>query len=159
MARKTLEFLTTADDRDKGKLFYITELPATQAEALAIRAMGAMARAGLELNEETLGGGGGNLAVILGAGLKAFLAAPWEDLQPLLAEIFSCITRIPDASKPDVRRPLIEDDIEEVTTRIRLRDEVIRLHLGFSLADELLRALSAMTDPEGSQITSTSPAP
>jgi hypothetical protein len=153
VARKSVEVRITAEGRDKGKTFFLTEMSAASAEAWAIRAMGAMARAGSDISLETLAGGAGSMTVLVAAGMKAFLAAPWEDIEPLLAELFGCVQIQPDPGHPEVRRPLVGDDVEEIDTRIRLRDEVIRLHVGFSLADTLLTAVSAMTPAEDESLS------
>jgi hypothetical protein len=63
----------------------------------------------------------------------------YEDIAPLMEEMFQCVTVQPDARHPNVIRPLIDfgtdgDDIEEIATRLRLRAEVFNLHAGFSNA-------------------------
>ena len=141
MARKSKPVTIEAPGRDHGKRFIITEMPAAQAEAWAFRAMGAMARAGLDIPTGTMESGMAGFAMV---GLKAFLAAPWEVVAPLLAEAMACVRVIMPAF-PD-GRALVEDgngdDIEEVATRIKLRDEVFELHLGFSIATALLMAVA-----------------
>jgi hypothetical protein len=54
---------------------------------------------------------------------------------------------------------LIEDDIEEVATRLRLREEVIFLHLGFSIRAWIAKLNLAMTAAaiENTPNTPTSP--
>src|SRR5262252_2336578 len=52
MARKTREVVVTDGGRDDGKHFIITELPASQAERWAARALMAMVRADVELPED-----------------------------------------------------------------------------------------------------------
>ena len=47
----------------------------------------------------------------------------------------SCVTVIPDPTRPQVFRQLVETDIEEIATRLRLRDEVIALHTNFSIRE------------------------
>lgn len=138
MARKTKPVTITAEGRDKGKQYVLTEMPASQAEAWAFRAFGAMTRAGIDVPEEVVTSGMAGLAAI---GLKAFLAAPWSDAEPLLAEMMACVQVQPDPSKPEILRKLIEDDIEETATRVHLRDEVFALHTGFSIAGSLLNAV------------------
>jgi hypothetical protein len=51
--------------------------------------------------------------------------------------MMTCIRFKPNATEIGIR-PLIDDDIEEVATRLRLRDEVIDLHMGFFSARLLL---------------------
>lgn len=127
MARKSANF-TGTDDRDKGKLFVITEMSAEQAEAWAMRAMLALMASGVDIDEgfEELG-----MAALAELGLKALSGLQWEVAQPLLAEMFTCIQLIPDPKKTHVVRGLIGDDIEEVSTRLQLRVEVFKLHTSF----------------------------
>src|SRR5690606_28017043 len=74
---------------------------------------------------------------VVAAGFQAFLKGPWDEVKPLLDEMFECVKAMPDPSKPAIVRPLIEDDIEEIASRVKLRDEVFELHAGFSLAGAL----------------------
>lgn len=55
----------------------------------------------------------------------------WEVAEPLLEEMWACVQIMPDSSKPHVVRNLIEQDIEEIATRIKLRAEVWKLHVDF----------------------------
>jgi hypothetical protein len=72
-------------------------------------------------------------------------------------EMFRCIAFLPDPRRPELARPLLEDDIEEVATRIALRQEVLDLHLGFSLAGSLSTLASpARASAPTSQSMSTS---
>jgi len=134
MARKTKVVMIEAEGRDQGKHFLLTELPASQAERWATRALMAMGKSGVEIPDGIERAGIAGLAMI---GLRALVGMPFEDAQPLLDEMFTCIQIIPDPARPQVHRYLIEDDIEEVATRLLLRQEVIELHTGFSLAGAL----------------------
>lgn len=138
MARKTEAVVITTGGRDQGKHYLLTEMPASKAESWAFRAFGAMARAGIDIPEEIVASGMVGLSAL---GLKAFLASDWADVEPLLADMMACVQMRPDPDKPDILRTLIEDDIEEPATRARLRDEVFKLHVGFSIADSLLNAV------------------
>jgi len=155
MARKTSIITIDNDDRDAGKKFEITEMSAEQAEAWAERALGAIGRSNLDIPEDVLTRG---LAGIVIVGLKTFASIPWAELKPLLDEMFQCIALIPPAS-PNLRikEPVLSTQIEEVKTRILLRDAVLELHLGFSIAGELskLRAAS-LARLQDSQNTPTS---
>jgi hypothetical protein len=57
----------------------------------------------------------------------------WEQAEPLLNEMMQCVMRKESAT---VIRPLVEEDIDEITTLLMLRREVLELHLGFSLAEK-----------------------
>jgi hypothetical protein len=48
-------------------------------------------------------------------------------MKPLLDEMFACV----QITEPKITRSLTPDDIEEVTTRLKLREEVLQIHLGF----------------------------
>lgn len=163
MARKTETVIITGDanNRDNGKHFLLTEMPAAQAESWANRALLAIGRSAAEIDTAAAPGG---MAGIYTIGATALSRLRWEDAQPLLDEMFGCIQIIGDPTKPQATtRKLLEGenaDIEEVTTRWQLREKVISLHLGFSLADRLsifLQLLSAK--PSISPNTSTSPSP
>jgi hypothetical protein len=66
-----------------------------------------------------------------------------EDAAPLLAEMMDCVKIIPNPSEPNVMRPLVADDIEEVRTRIELRKAILELHMGFSFADAASKSAAA----------------
>lgn len=131
MARKVDTVEIEADNRDKGKRYLLTEMPASRAEKWATRALLALGRVNPEIPEDAASMGMAGIAAI---GVSMFAKLAWEDAEPLLDEMFGCIQFLPATNSP---RPLLEDDIEEVTTRARLRSEVIKLHTGFSPAAEL----------------------
>jgi hypothetical protein len=159
MARKTIDVTISAEGRDKGKVYRITELPASQCERWALRLMNAAAKTPGSVSPGLLRAG------IQGMGALALAAsarANWEDIEPLLNEMFSCIQFVPS---PDVVRRLIEDDIEEVLTRIQLRREVLELHTGFfeAAVNWMLTVIAQSSRQqqadESSLNTPTSPAP
>lgn len=113
------------DGRDKGKQFHIREMSAAQAEAWAIRALLAIGNAGVEIPEDAAGLG---MAGLFAVGIKALMSIPYAAAEPLLDEMMSCVQAMPSAN---VTRALVEDDIEEVTTRFKLRRAVWELHTGF----------------------------
>lgn len=128
MARKQSTVRIADEGRDQGKVFLLTELSAMRAEKWAARALFALAKGDVELPENFAGLGMAELARL---GIDALAHVPWELAEPLFDEMWSCVVLIPDPSKPIVTRALIEDDIEEVKTRIQLRKEVLNLHLDF----------------------------
>jgi hypothetical protein len=136
MARKTKTVVIESEGRDKGKMFHITELPASQSEAWATRALFVMMNCGVEVPDDLLSAG---LAGIAAIGIKSLSRVPYEMAKPLFDEMMECVAIVPDPKQPAVRRgyggvgPLIEDDIEEVTTRLILRKAVFDLHLDFFL--------------------------
>lgn len=131
MARKEIDYSVDGDNRDTGKLFRITEMPATEAEWWAIRAGLAMAKNGVEVPDNIADMGMHEMARI-GFGMLAKVD-PF-DAKPLLDELMKCVKIIPDPSNRSIVRSLIDSDIEEVSTRLKLRAEVFKLHVGFSQA-------------------------
>jgi hypothetical protein len=138
--RKTLTVTIDAPGRDQGKAFVLREMPASQAEKWAARAFLALAKSGVEVPDNIAAAG---LSGVAAMGIKAFGGMSFRDAEPLLDEMFGCVSHIPDPARPAVVRALIEDDIEEVATRLKLRLELFRLHMDFSVAACLLTSAQA----------------
>jgi hypothetical protein len=134
MARHTSKYTVTDEGRDKGKVFVITEMPAARGEDWAARALSAVMGANPELPDDfdQLG-----MAALAELGLKSLASLQWEIVKPLFAEMMDCVEIIPDPRKPHVVRAIIEEDIEEIMTRFKLRLEWWTLHMGFLGAVDL----------------------
>lgn len=128
MARAVINYTVSDEGRDLGKTFVITEMSATQAERWATRVLLAFMQSNPEVPEGLDQMGLAGLAQI---GIKALAGVRWETLDPLLEEMMTCVKIMPDKKKPAIIRDLIESDIEEVATRIKLRAEIWTLHMGF----------------------------
>jgi len=132
--RKT-KYVTIEGDketnRDVGKTFQITEMPASQAERWAFRVFQALARSGVDVPDHLAGSGMAGMAMM---GLKTLANTPFHEAVDLLDEMFSCIKIVRDRSHPDMAFDMMEEDVEEVSTRAILRTEVFELHTGFSMA-------------------------
>jgi len=139
------------DNRDKGKTFVLTEMPAAQAEKWAIRIAMAMNRAGVDTGDVH----GMGMAAIAGFGLKALLNVNYYDVEPLLDEMWQFVQIMPDQRHPSIVRPLVDDDIEEIQTRAKLRMDVLNLHISFS--QPVGQSTSATTVPAGSDSMQMSP--
>jgi|SRR5690348_869406 len=129
MARKVLTYevkSNNSENRDAGKVFVITEMPATQAQRWAMRAFLAMARNGVELPDDVEGLG---IAGMVHYGMDMIAKLPFEEADFLVERLMECVQIQPS---PGVVRKLIESDIEEVTTRFILAKEAFRLHVNFS---------------------------
>lgn len=163
MGRKTRD-VTIPDlgpddtSRDKGKLFLITEMPADASEKWAMRMFFALSSSGIDIAANVRASG------MLGIGsltISIFKNVPPAEAELLMDEMFACVQRIEvhPSSGARVTRPLVQDDTEEVATRTLLREAVLSLHVGFSVADALWNFLteirSALALPN-SQNTSTS---
>ncbi|MFJ3048514.1 hypothetical protein ACIPEN_21990 [Herbaspirillum chlorophenolicum] len=154
MARKTATITIEADGRDKGKTFHLTEMSAARSEEWAERALLALVRGGVDVPDDVMSLGLAGIAVL---GLKALQGLPWDLAKPLLEEMFTCVRRMPNPSKPNVIRDLVEDDIEEVKTRLQLRWEILKLHIDFFTDEALLtQARKAVAASQGSSNTPTS---
>lgn len=128
MARKELYYTVESKGRDTGKVFFIREMPASQAEWWAIRAGMAMARNGVELPDNF---GDMGMAAMAATGLSMVAKIPTEEAKPLLDELMKCVQCMPNPADQNIKRNLVEDDTEEVATRIKLRAEVFKLHVDF----------------------------
>lgn len=160
MARREKRVTIPSDDpnnRDEGKTFLLREMPATQAEDWAMRALLALTAAGAEIPDDLEGAGMAGLAVM---GVQALTGLKHADVKPLMDEMFTCVQICPDRQNPNVARPLVEDDIEEVSTRLVLRKAILELHVGFSLPGGPSKSISETLGPAGgvTKITRTSPA-
>ena len=131
MARKSLTVTITDPGRDLGKTFLLREMPAKQAEKWALKALLALSHADVDVPEEILTSG---MAGIASFGIKALGKLNFYDAEPLLDEMFAFVSCIPDPVRPEVVRALIDDDIEEVKTRLQLRKDLLMLHINFSTA-------------------------
>ncbi|KVP59345.1 hypothetical protein WJ91_12785 [Burkholderia ubonensis] len=125
MARKTSTF-TAADGRDAGKRFLITEMSAARSEEWAARALFAAMSCGVEVPDDVLNAG---LAGVAAIGVKSLGRVPFELVKPLFDEMMDCVQYEFEPGRPGGARALIESDIEEVATRLKLRKAVLDLHL------------------------------
>lgn len=133
MSRKEMEW-AAMDGRDKGKLFFITEMSARQAHRWATRALFAAVNGGATIPESVAEMGMAGLASL---GIKALAGINAEQAEPLLDELLACVQIMPDPMKPQIKRKLMEEasDIEEAVTYFKLQKEVLALHLDFFTAD------------------------
>jgi len=128
MARKETTFVAETG-RDNGKQFLITEMSASQAESWAFRVILAIGNAGIEIPDNLASQG---MAGLMAVGYMNLLKIPFEAAKPLLDEMMGCVQVVPS---PNIKRPLIEDDIEEVKTRLLIRKAIWDLHMDFFLGE------------------------
>jgi hypothetical protein len=124
--RKTKLVTIDAENRDKGKTYLITEMGAAKAEKWAMRALLALMKSGIEVPEDAAQQG---IAGLANVNLSSLGSIPFELAEPLLDEMMECV-KIAPAAMPQ-GRALMEEDIEEISTRLKLRKEVLDLHIGF----------------------------
>ena len=135
MARKETTFVSETG-RDLGKQFLITEMPASQAENWAFKAILAVGNAGIEIPDNLASQG---MAGLMAIGYMNLLKIPFEAAKPLLDEMMTCVQIIPSAN---IKRKLVEEDIEEVATRLQLRKATWNLHMDFFLNESKLTSES-----------------
>jgi hypothetical protein len=153
MARRTLSVTISDDNRDAGKTFVITEVSAVQAEEWGLRALMALGTAGIVVPKELADAGLVGAAIV---GYQAFMGAKWEAVSPLWKEMLP--QSVQYEPSPGTRMPWNEILVEEVSTLLKLRQTILELHTGFTLA-ELAQRLTAATSALGSSSPSTSTSP
>lgn len=152
--RKTKDMEIPLDNRDKGKIFRIREMSAAEAEWWAMRALMCLQKAGTDVGDAQ-SMPMNQLAVV---GIQALFKLNPDDIKPLLDQMWKSVTIVPDRANMVFDRPLLEEDIEEVTTRLLLRAEVIALHTGFSMPDVSSILQTSEKSSTDSKTTRTSPA-
>ncbi len=154
MARKELRVSITDEGRDKGKTFVLHEMSSKQAERWFIRLIMALANAGAKMPENTLFGGAAAFAEMqttlrnsLVVAIKAIQGLEYREVNALLDEMEPFIRYQPTADSPTPPPEQMifagnDCQIDEVSTWIKLRFELVQLHVGFSLA-----AAASTTEP------------
>lgn len=123
MARTIANYTVTADGRDKGKKFIITEMAPRVGHRWACRALLAMGAAGADIAGLSASSG---MAGVASLGFQAFIGGINPDTaQELLDELLTCVT----VNHGSMERALIEDDIDEIMTIFSLQKEVFMLHV------------------------------
>ena len=140
MARKEKLVTITREGRDKGRVYHIQEMAATQGELFAARAFLGIAQGGLDVPEDLRQSGMAGLSKF---GLELIAKLKFNDAKELMTEMMDCVSFVPDPRNPSFHRALIDDDIDEVMTRLELRKEWFALHFDFF-------ASAAPSTPEGS---------
>lgn len=144
MARREQVYVVEAEGRDHGKRYFIREWTADRAEDWGVRALIAIARSGADI-PDAVGTNAGMMGVAM-MGLRSMSNIDSKEVTGLLNELLECVQIMPNDQDDRVKRPLGtgQDDIEEVTTRLRLKSEVFALHTGFSLAEVKQKLISAV---------------
>jgi hypothetical protein len=157
MARKSIDVTITpenspsADGRDNGKTFRITEMSAYDAEKWALRAnMALLPKLSQDLTPEALeqihSAPGMMTLQRLGMVLGGLI---FEETNHIMDDLIArCVQYVPDARNPGIVRPIGmagAEDIEEASTYATLRREAMNLHSNFTLAAALLELISVMS--------------
>lgn len=144
MARRTAAITVTADGRDKGKVYHLHELGSVAGERWFMRAMQMLIRSGVDVPPNILEQGAmGFVTLGIGACLTGLGKAPHHEYEELMDQMLPCIVGYQEVT-PDGKLgaivtniALISDQTEEIATWFFLREQIVSLHLGFSLAAKL----------------------
>jgi len=127
--RKTVDILGVG--RDENKVYRITEFGAFKAERIAMRGLWAIAASGVEIPEDM---STAPLAKLVEIGIMSLAKIPFNVAEPLLIEMLEAVTLV----MPDSQiRKILPDDIEEYRTILKLRKEIISLHIDFFFENEV----------------------
>jgi hypothetical protein len=160
LKRKVVEVPASWGERDVGKVFEITEMNVYKAEKWAAAMTFALKGTSAQIPEADYPLGAVGVMV---RGINAFLGADVDidKVWPLWEELLTCVKIIRNPT-PDkvtglpVAHPLMPNDIWEVKTLLWLRQEVLSLHVGFSILDALYGWISAILQHPASKSTPTS---
>lgn len=131
MARYTkIVKIEASGKRDAGKSYFITEMSAHDSFKWGCKAVLALVNAGVNLPDGSENLGMAGLVGLTLSSLKTGLK--WEEAEPLMDELMTCVKFIPDPNKPDIVRDIYPGDIEEFTTIAQLHSEVFKLHINFT---------------------------
>jgi hypothetical protein len=137
-------------NRDGGKTYLLTEMPALVAERWARHAIAACSRNDLNVKDEVAKLG------MLGFYLVGFQALAGGDVDAVDALMDQMLPCIKIVESETVTRPLGGDgDISEVSTLYILRKELIELHMGFTFAELASNLAASLAEQMTSQNTQT----
>ena len=126
--------ITIETGRDAGKVYKVTEMPASKLEKWAARALLALFAGDVPADVVQMARGS-NAAALVGNVMSGLGSLRWEDVEPLYDELLTCVARVPDPGRPEVVVPLvpanIDAHVQDVTTLWRLRAEALELCFGF----------------------------
>lgn len=125
-------------NRDKGKVFVLTEMAPRIGHAWATKAIFAMLNSGVEIPDDLAKQGLAGLAVM---GLGSMSSIPHAVAGPLLDELFNCV----QIRQSRVDRPLVDEDIEEISTLFDLQREVLTMHIAPFISGDSLNSVSSPT--------------
>lgn len=134
MARREKTIKIAAQNRDFGKVYEIHELPVMVVEEWVTKAFLAMLHGGAQIPDEIVKLGLAGLASMKIEDILLAMSSGvnYADVKELMDQMLTAITYKPS---PDVSRfykPGVDDmDIEELSTLITLRREVVTIHTDF----------------------------
>ena len=128
------KIVTIETGRDAGKTFLVQEMPASRLEKWAARAL--LALFGGNVPMDIFQTGKTSTALALAKTIRSGMGAlSWEAVEPIYDELLTCVSRVPDATKPQNRVPLtpgnIDAHVEDVSTLVTLRLSVLEVCFSF----------------------------
>lgn len=130
------------ETRDAGKVFILTEMPAMQAEKWGLRALMALGSSGITVPQELADAGIIGVALL---GYQVFMGAKFDEVEPLMDEMMQCVQY---RAGENVLMPFSQfgiSTIEEPSTMLVLREQLMELHTGFTLAEVAQRLKAAVS--------------
>lgn len=159
MARKEA-IVTIQGGRDDSRQYHILEMSALKAERWAAKALLAIVESGTDIPDLDPNAGIQALAAV---GLKGIMGLRFESLEPLLDEMLECVSYLRKPNDTTTKTKITPENcdlyIEDVSTLVKLRAEVLSVHLGFSLAEKISASLPGQEEKAGAttQATQTPP--
>mgnify|MGYP007010366395 FL=1 len=123
--------VTIEKGRDKGKRFFISEMPVRKLEWWALRLiLSALGNDGIDQSKES------PLMLLGSMGVGILTKVKPADAKPLMDEMLDYMKILPNPTDPTVQRHIDDDDIEDLGTLFKLRAEWFKLHMDFLASGE-----------------------
>lgn len=133
MARNTKEIFIESG-RDAGKKFVITEKSALESEKFFVKLLLSVGK-NTNLGEVIANQGSLTALANKEAILEILLSLDFDVAQELMDDMMTCIQfKYVTKGIPETR-PLVKEDIQDISTLMKLREEVINLHINFTDAE------------------------
>lgn len=152
--------ITITTGRDAGKVYKVTEMPASRLEKWAARALLALFAGNVPVDVAQMARGS-NAAALVSSVMSGLGSLRWDDVEPLYDELLTCVARVPDPARPDAVVQLVPDNIDmhvrDMATLLRLRAAVLEVCFDFFGTDGgLFSRLTTAADRLTSGITNPS---
>lgn len=140
MTRRTEVVHITADNRDKGRTYIITEMDAFEGEDLGVKILLALTACGVEIPDTSTG-----MAGLAAVGIAAMAKLPYSTVKPILDDMLTHVVYQHAPKHPPMK--LDNVNVSETSTLLEIRKAFIRLHLGFLKAGDTPTTAPAPSAP------------